>query len=422
MVKQILITVIVLLLVVFVQPGLTDKDSDYNLSRLQIKKPHSGKADKTVKIVIVGDGYVKKDLAPGGKYEGDCQKVVNAFLKKAPFRQYQDYFSIYVIYAESYTSGAENNPGEDKKRNILDTTVETNPDGTQKGRHILIQKPERLGQIVKKAWIEDLHIALVIVNDQRNAGTGNVLIYNKQPIPAPTFTTCGDFENTALHEIGHSFANLADEYVDYDMGKNVKLAGAVDFYAPNVTLAAVVTDTSKEALIKTLKWGHFLELPGTEGIIGLYSGGYYLPKGVYRPQADCFMRGFDFNVDFCFVCQEAIIKKTYQKLGLAFDDREYHQKNPIQVKVKEDYFTVLEKDINYYFDMLFQDAEKSLKTAKDKKFLISSLGKVIEEHARWLEKPGFISTLPMKNPRRLSTIADGLRSRLENLKKVYRVE
>jgi hypothetical protein len=270
--------------------------------------------------------------------------------------------------------------------------------------------------------IKDLHIVWVMVNDNRDAGTGNILEYNNEMIPAPTFTTAEEFEKTALHEFGHSFANLDDEYVDYTDINDFPLPTSGDLTSPNVTLASVVITDTKGSLIKTLKWGHFLELPGAEGIIGAYSGGYYRPKGVYRSQTDCFMRSFDFNVDFCFVCQEAIIRATYQKLGLPFDDKEYHRKNPIQVKVKEDYFTVFENDINYYFDGLFQDTEKSLKTAKDKNTIISSLKKVVEEHAQWLEKPGFISTLPIKNPRRLNTLATNLRDRLKKLKKLYRIE
>lgn len=421
--KQPLITAIVLILVGFAQDSMADKDSDYNFSRLQIKKLHSGKADKTIKIVIVGDGYIEKDLVTKGKYEDDCERLVSAFLKKAPFQKYQDYFDFYAIYALSYDRGAENNPGEGKKRNILDCTVETNPDGTPKNRLIRFQKPERLGRIVKNAWINDLDTVLVIVNDSREAGSGDTLVYNKQKIPAPTFTNADDFENAAMHEFGHSFANLADEYVDCTMIDKHVLPATGDLTNPNVTLAAVVQTDTKESLEETLKWRHFLKLPGAEGVIGLYSGGHYRPKGVYRSQADCFMRTFSFNVDFCFVCQETIVRTIYQKVGLPFDDQDYHRQNPIRVKVKEDYLTLFENDIEYYFDGLFAEAEKSVKKTKgSKKGIISPLEKTVEEYVQWLEKPGFISTLPMRNPRRLTTLVDGLRSRLKNLKKLYRIE
>ena len=421
--KLFLITICCLLFAVFVQDSIADKDSNYSFTRLRITKLHSGKADKTIKIVIVGDGYTEKDLVAKGKYESDCERLVSAFLKKAPFQKYQDYFAFYAIYALSYDRGAENNPGEGKKRNILDCTVETNPDGTPKNRLIRFQKPERLGRIVKNAWVNDLDTILVIVNDSREAGSGNTLVYNKQEMPAPTFTNAGDFENAAMHEFGHSFADLADEYVDCTMIDKYVLPATGDLTNPNVTLAALVQTDTKESLEETLKWRHFLKLPGAEGVIGLYSGGHYRPKGVYRSQADCFMRTFGFNVDFCFVCQEAIVRAIYRKTGLPFDDQDYHRQNPIKVKVKEDYLTLFEKDIGYYFDGLFAEAEKSVKKTKgSKKGIISPLEKTVEEYAQWLEKPGFITTLPIKNQGRLKTLAVDLRNRLKAFKKSQKIE
>lgn len=409
-------------LIVLFQESIADNDSDYNLKQLPIKLLHAGKKDKTINIAIVGDGYINKDLVLKGKYESDCERVVKAFLKKTPFQQYQDYFKIYAIYAESYDRGAEDNPGEDKKKNILDSTLETNPDEILKERTVKLQKPERLRQIIKNGWIKNFNIIWVMVNDNRRAGAGAILEYNNEQIPAPVFTIGGDFENRALHEFGHSFANLGDEYVDYPMIKTYPLPAQEDLTQPNLTLVTVgITDT-KDSLIKTLKWGHFLELPGAEGVIGAYSGGYYRPKGIYRSQADCFMRTFNSNVDFCYVCQEAIVRTIYQRVGLAFDDKEYHRGNPIKIKVKQDYLTLLESDTNDYFDDLFKDTEKSLKTAEDKNAVVKPIEQIIEDYAQWLEKPGFISTLPIKNPQRLNTLVTDLRNRLKNLKKLHKIE
>ena len=57
------------------QQAVADEDKDYSLKDIPIKNIHNGKNEKKIYIVIVGDGYIKQDLAPDKKYEKDCRRT-----------------------------------------------------------------------------------------------------------------------------------------------------------------------------------------------------------------------------------------------------------------------------------------------------------------------------------------------------------
>ncbi len=85
---------------------------------------HNGATGDHVDVVILGDGYVSEDLQPGKKFEKDCAKVVDYLFSYSPFAELKAMFNVYAVYAESFDRGAENDPKEDKVRNILDTTFD----------------------------------------------------------------------------------------------------------------------------------------------------------------------------------------------------------------------------------------------------------------------------------------------------------
>jgi IgA Peptidase M64. len=96
-----------------------------------------------------------------------------------------------------------------------------------------------------------------------------------------------------VHEFGHSFAGLGDEYYDsetaYDGFYNLK----VEPWEPNITTMVNFS----------AKWK---DMVGKNGV-GIYEGGGYMTKGVFRPREDCRMKTNTAN-DFCPVCQKAIRK------------------------------------------------------------------------------------------------------------------
>jgi hypothetical protein len=99
--------------------------------------------------------------------------------------------------------------------------------------------------------------------------------------------------------------------VDEEISDKYPLPRDGDFPSPNLTLSDLVDTRSRDALIETLKWGHFLEEPNAEKLYGkgYWLGGHYRPKGVYRPAATCIMAG---DGTFCFVCADAVASAIYR--------------------------------------------------------------------------------------------------------------
>jgi len=109
-----------------------------------------------------------------------------------------------------------------------------------------------------------------------------------------------------IHEFGHGFAGLGDEYYTSDVAYNDFYPLDVEPWEPNLT---TLVDFDK-------KWKHLLKkkTPIPTPIdnkkylkrLGVFEGGGYAAKGVYRPAYDCLMNSFKGN-KFCKACDEAII-------------------------------------------------------------------------------------------------------------------
>jgi hypothetical protein len=269
-------------------------------------------------VVIVGDAYVAEDLEKGGAFERDVGRAVAALFDVEPFRAYRKLFNVHAVYAQSFDRGAEDRLGEDKRRTILDCSFDT-----ADGRLLMYQKPENVMRLAKLAPAAD--IVLVMVNDPRYGGSGGMIW---EHTPAPCFSSLEASVQIAVHELGHSMAELGDEYVDLtEVPRRPMPEGTQDLQHPNLTLASFVDLSSPATIASTVKWKHFLALPNAAGVIGAFQGGYYRSSGVYRPEEHCKMR--ESSEPFCNVCREELAASIHEIVGRKFDHAAYHAANPI---------------------------------------------------------------------------------------------
>ena len=110
-----------------------------------------------------------------------------------------------------------------------------------------------------------------------------------------------------VHELGHGLAYLADEYIG-NVSYNDIYPEGVEPVEPNIT---------RQLDPSLIKWKSFLskgvELPTkptaesrSGRTVGAFEGGGYLSKGMYRPQASCWMGSMNPKEGFCAVCEDAI--------------------------------------------------------------------------------------------------------------------
>ena len=111
------------------------------------------------------------------------------------------------------------------------------------------------------------------------------------------------FRPVVVHEFGHSFAGLADEYFYDDDVMSGSYPTDIEPWEPNITTLVDFKSKWQDMLKKNTPIPTTLQ--DSKYSIGVYEGGGYSSKGVYRPAFDCRMRT-NSSPEFCEVCKRAI--------------------------------------------------------------------------------------------------------------------
>ena len=190
--------------------------------------PHS-----RVDVVILGEGYT---LDEKSKFEKDLKYFTDVFFGMEPYKSNQGKFNIYGIYKPSEDSGIDEPTANLFQNSVLNCTFSSM--GSE--RYILTEDNQAVRDLAAHVPYDAIYI---MVNHARYGGGG---IYNL----FCTFTTDNQFRDYLfLHEFGHSFSGLADEYYTSDVQYNDFYPLEIEPLEPNVT-----------ALLNkpNVKWGEFL--------------------------------------------------------------------------------------------------------------------------------------------------------------------
>jgi hypothetical protein len=186
----------------------------------KIYKIHSnGDPHKKVDVVILGDGYSAKDQK---KFEKDLKRYTEIFVSHEPFKKNKDKFNIYGILKTSEESGIDE-PGADIYKN---TTLSTTFYSLGSERYVLTEDNKTLRDLAVNVPYDAIYI---MCNSSRYGGGG---IYNFYC----TFVSDNQFSPYIfLHEFGHSFGGLADEYYTSDVAYNEFYTAGLEPVEPNIT-------------------------------------------------------------------------------------------------------------------------------------------------------------------------------------------
>lgn len=292
----------------------------------------NGHPSQKVDLLVIGEGYTEAQLP---KLRKDVERLVGKLFATEPFKSRKKDFNVRVLELPSTTSGVNRPRTRDDRRTV--TGVEYNIFDSE--RYILTLDNKALRDAAASAPYDFLEI---LVNEAQYGGGG---IYNDQA------TSSVDSAYSAyvfVHEFGHHFAGLGDEYytsdVAYETGgtehpepwePNVTANGArpkwLDLVTPGTPLPtpwkkeafeahqreyqaerrklrnANVPESQMDALFrKEEEWEtKFLGAEQYTNRVGAFEGASYEAKGLYRPEADCIMFTRD-EVGFCAVCSRAI--------------------------------------------------------------------------------------------------------------------
>ena len=250
----------------------------------------TGDAAKKVDIVILPEGYTQAQM---GEFINDCRKFVKDFFTVAPYTNNEDKFNFRAILAPSEQSGADIPAAGIWKNTILNTRYYT----FDSERYLMTMDDKSVRDLAANAPYDQIYI---LVNSPKYGGGA---IYNDYSVAVNSNRKSAKI---LIHEFGHGFAGLADEYYNDSTTYGTFYNLNIEPWEPNIT---TLKNFGK-------KWKHLVK-PGTPvptpatkeyiNTVGAFEGGGYEPKGMYRASQDCLMKTFNGDT-FCPACQEAIQK------------------------------------------------------------------------------------------------------------------
>lgn len=250
---------------------------------------HSGPTDKCVDIVLLAEGYT---LDQREKFETDCHNFADALLSYEPFKSRRKQFNIRAVWLASKDEGISI-PGE---RRWCRTPLESSFYTFDMERYLMVDNFQKVRDIAASAPYDYIYI---LANTPKYGGGG---IYNFYGISSASHPSKAGQVYT--HEFGHLFMGLGDEYQGNSAYSEMYPQGVEPWEENLTTLTRFEEKDWKKMLDPTTP----IPTPDSEKkspAIGVYEGGGYANKGVYRPAQSCMMRDL---VDFCPVCQAALIK------------------------------------------------------------------------------------------------------------------
>lgn len=248
----------------------------------------SGDPSACVDIAFIAEGYTEGEIQ---KFHADVRRMADALFAGEPFASYRDKFNIWAVDAVSQESGTDV-PGEGI---WVNTALNSSFYTFDLDRYVTTQD---LRSVNDYAAVVPHDVIVVLINSSRYGGGG---VYNYY-----SGLTAGHSlsQKVFLHEFGHGFAGLADEYYSSSVAYDEFYPLDVEPWEPNITTLVDFGSKWKKLLtadipVPTPSEGRY------RNSTGVFEGGGYSAKGIYRPENDCRMKS-NGPEGFCMVCRNAL--------------------------------------------------------------------------------------------------------------------
>lgn len=228
-----------------------------------------------INIAYIAEGYTEQEM---NVFLDDVNIANEALFAHEPFCSLRDKFNVVAVKAPSVDSGTS----EPKNGVWKKTALSSHFDTFYSDRYLTTLHLKDMHDWL--AGIPYEHI-IVLVNTNKYGGGGILNSYNL------SMAHHEQFKPVVVHEFGHSFAGLGDEYA-YEWEDIPMYPHDVEPWEPNLT---TLVDFQS-------KWKDLMQR-GED--VGLHEGAGYSLKGVYRPTENCRMRTNQYP-EFCIVCKRAI--------------------------------------------------------------------------------------------------------------------
>lgn len=282
---------------------------------------YSGDPANRLDILMLGDGYTADEMV---LFDEHVTAAVDGLLASEPFDRFAGFINIHKLEVVSSESGT------DEPDQVPPVYVDTafNSSFNYAGVPQLLYAQTDL-VLESAAAVPEYDTIILLVNTSRyGGGAGSYAAFAGGASSAVKLM---------LHEFGHSFGGLTDEYESpYDTYSGPEPA------APNCTTMSWFMMNAQE-----LKWYRWLGIDG----VGVNEGCEYYAHGKYRPSESCLMRSLD--ADFDPVCREVMALRLFDYAG-PVDDRD-PETDQVQLADVDQSFLVQGVDdgmisVEWYFD------------------------------------------------------------------------
>ncbi|MEA3463190.1 MAG: M64 family metallopeptidase [Bacteroidota bacterium] len=230
---------------------------------------YQGDVDYPINLVFLGDGFLESELQD---FRDIAEEYTDLLFTVDPFERFNSFFNAFSISVPSNVSGAATDPD-----NLIDNYFGSTFGYAGIDRLLVPTDNTAITTVLANNFPEYDQV-FMLVNSDTYGGSGGWVA---------TASLHEDSPDIALHELGHSFADLADEY----------WAG--------IQYAREAINMTQETDLEQLKWRNWYG----DYDIGLYS--HAENTSWYRPHQNCIMRYL--GEPFCAVCREGVIEALYAK-------------------------------------------------------------------------------------------------------------
>jgi hypothetical protein len=250
----------------------------------------NGKPENRVDIVILAEGYTSDEMQ---KFADDARRVTGYLFNEEPFKSEKKNFNVRAVFSPSKNSGTDI-PGEGIYKNTrFNSTFYT----FDSPRYLTTGD---MRSVYDAAAVVPYEHIYVLVNTKQYGGGG---FYNFLSVCSSDNQLT---KEVFVHEFGHGFAGLGDEYYTSDVAYEDFYNLKVEPWEPNITTMvnfeskwkAMIPDSIPIPTPRKMKYINS---------VGAFEGGGYMAEGIFSPMMDCRMKSNEAK-EFCPVCQEAIRK------------------------------------------------------------------------------------------------------------------
>ncbi len=263
-----------------------------------------GDSSSCVDITIIPEGYTSEEME---KFHHDCERTVEALFSHEPFIGMKEKFNVIAVDCPSRESG----PSIPRYGRWNNLPCGSHYDTFYTERYLMTSRMWKVYDILDGIPFEQI---IILVNTSLYGGGGIYNQINVFPADHPTF------KPLLVHEFGHGYGGLADEYY-YDDQYETKYPSDTEPWEPNITTLVDFDKKWSDLVPKGTKIPTpFVQLSYNQLTdknlpkkytheVGVYEGGGYQSKGVYRPCQECRMKVLEVE-DFCPVCTRALKEIT----------------------------------------------------------------------------------------------------------------